>query len=60
MVTKTQIIKTLDKLPDELSIDQVIDELVYIEKVQQGLSDSENDRINSKEEAKEKLSKWLK
>jgi hypothetical protein len=60
MITKAQIIKTLDKLPDELSIDQVIDELLYIEKVQQGLSDSENDRVNSKEEAKDKLSKWLK
>lgn len=60
MITKTQIINSLDKLPENLSIDQVIDHLIFIEKVQKGLDDSEQGRINTKEEAKQKLKRWLK
>jgi hypothetical protein len=60
MITKTQIINSLDKLPEKLSIDQVVDHLIFVEKVQKGLDDSVNGRINTKEEAKQKLKKWLK
>lgn len=58
MISKTQIINLLDKLPDNLTIDQVIDHLIFVEKVQKGLDDSTNGRINTKEEAKQKLTKW--
>jgi len=60
MITKTQLINTLDRLPENLTIDQVIDHLIFVEKVQKGLDDSANGRINTKEEAKEKLKRWLK
>lgn len=60
MITKTQIINTLDKLPENLTIDQVVDHLIFIEKVQKGMDDSVNGRINTKDEAKQKLKKWLK
>lgn len=57
MITKAQIINSLDKLPDNLTIDQLVDHLIIVEK---GLDDSLNGRVNTKEEAKEKLSMWLK
>ena len=60
MITKTQIINSLDKLPENLTIDQIVDHLIFIEKVQKGMDDSVNGRINTKEEAKKKLNKWLK
>ena len=60
MITKTQIINSLDKLPENLTIDQIVDHLIFIEKVQKGLDDSVNGRINTKVEAKQKLNKWLK
>ena len=60
MITKTQIINSLDKLPENLTIDQVVDHLIFLEKVQKGLNDSLNGRVNTKEEAKEKLKRWLK
>lgn len=60
MITKTQIINSLDKLPERLTIDQVVDHLIFVEKVEKGLDDSVNGKINTKEEAKEKLIKWLK
>ena len=60
MITKTQIINSLDKLPENLTIDQVIDQLIFIEKIQKGMDDSANGRINTKVEAKQKLKRWLK
>ena len=43
-----------------LTVDQVIDHLIFIEKVQKGLADSENDFTKTKDESKQLLSKWLK
>jgi hypothetical protein len=60
MITKTQLIHSLDKMPENMTIDQVIDQLIFLEKVQKGLDDSANGRINSKVQAKEKLNKWFK
>ncbi len=60
MITKTQIINSLEKLPENLNVDQVIDQLIFIEKIQKGIDDSVNGRTNTKEEAKRKLKRWLK
>lgn len=60
MITKTQLIYTIDKMPESITIDQVIDQLIFLEKVQKGLDDSTNGRIKTKDQAKEKLNKWFK
>lgn len=60
MFTKTYLINTFENLPENLTIDQVIDHIVFVEKVQKGLADSANGNVYTKEQAKEKLSKWLK
>lgn len=60
MISKNQIISSIDKLPDDVTIDQVIEHLLLIEKVQKGQEDSANGNINTKDEAREKLKKWLK
>ncbi len=59
MITKTQIINSLNQLPEKLTIDQLIEHLIFIEKVQNGLEDSNSGKVNSKEETKKKLIKWL-
>ena len=40
MITKTQIKNSLDNLPENVTVDQVIDQLIFIEKIQKGLDDS--------------------
>jgi hypothetical protein len=55
-----QLISSLDQLSENLTIDQVVDPIIIVEKVQKGLSDSLYGTINSKEEAKQKLGNWLK
>ena len=60
MITKAQLITTLEGLPENLSIDLIIDKMIFIEKVQRGLDDSKAGRIFTKDQAKRKLKKWLK
>jgi predicted transcriptional regulator len=60
MLNKTQIIDSLNNLPENVTIDQVIEHLVVVDKIQQGLNDSAEGKVYTKEEAKAKLKKWLK
>ena len=60
MLTKIQVIDTLKQMPESFSLDQLFDKLNFINKVEFGLSQSANGQVNTKEQAKEKLSKWLK
>jgi len=59
MLTKEQIIATIDNMPDNVTIDELIDKLIFINKVQTGLEQSEKGNVVTTEEAKQKLSKWL-
>jgi hypothetical protein len=56
MITKTQLIHTLDKMPENITIDQVIDQLIFLEKVQKGLDDSAEGRIQTKDATRHELS----
>lgn len=60
MLTKEKIKKSIDTLPDNLTIDQVIDRMIMLDKIEQGLKDVEDGNVYTTEEAKDKLSKWLK
>jgi predicted transcriptional regulator len=60
MLTKEKIKKSIDTLPDDLTIDQVIDRIIMLDKIEQGLKDVEEGNVYSTEEAKTRLGKWLK
>ncbi len=59
MITKTQILSSLESLPENLTLDQVIDQLIFIEKVKKGQDNSEKGKVISKTEAKKRLNKWM-
>jgi hypothetical protein len=60
MLTKENVIKTVSNLPDNFSLDELIDRLIFIDKVQKGLEESLADKVVTKDVAKKRLSKWLK
>lgn len=55
MVTKSQIKNSLDSLPENVTIEEVIENLIFLDKVNKGLDDSANGRVNTLEEARQKL-----
>ncbi len=59
MITKTKVRKTLDELPEQFSVDELMDRLIFIEKVEKGLEDSKKGNTVSFEEARERMKKWF-
>ena len=60
MITKAQLINTIDSLPENLTVEQIIEHIIFVDKVQNGLKDSVDKNTYTKDETKLKLSKWLK
>lgn len=60
MLTKSQVIETLNNLPDTFSMDEIVDKLILISKVENGENQSKNNETFSSREAKEMVEKWSK
>jgi len=60
MLTKDNVIKTIAKFPDNFTLDELVDKLIFMDKVEKGLEQSFANKVYSQEEAKKRLSKWLK
>lgn len=56
---KTAVIESISKLPDEFSIDEIIERLIIIEKIDKGRQQIKEGKINTEDQAKTKLNKWL-
>jgi len=60
MLTKDKLIQSINKLPDTFTIDELIDQLIFIEKVEEGLEQSKEGKVFSNEDVKEIIEKWSK
>lgn len=60
MLTKDKVIKTLSNFPDSFTLDEIVDKLIFMDKVERGLDQSMNNKVYTHEEAKKRLEKWVK
>ncbi len=60
MLTKEKIKSTIDSLPDNFTIEDIIEELIVLDKIEQGLNDVKKGKVYTTREAKKRLEKWLK
>lgn len=60
MLTKKKIQQQLAEMPEEFSLDELIDRLILIDKIEEGLSDSIEGRTISNEEMKKEIDSWFK
>jgi len=60
MLSKTTVQKSIERLPQEFSIDELIEQLIFIEKVEEGLQQSRDGNVISHEDVKNVISKWSK
>lgn len=54
MLTKVNVQKSIDNLPDSFTIDQ----LIFIEKVEEGIEQSEKGKVISNEDVKKMIDRW--
>ena len=58
-MTKQDILRVLEDLPDDATVEEAIDRLVYLYKIERGIADAKAGRTFSQEEAKARMAKWL-
>ena len=60
MLDKKKVLQTIKDLPDSFSVDEVIDRIVLLQKVETGLEQGRKGETLTTSEAKTRLKKWLK
>jgi len=58
MITKEKLIQVINKMPEKISIEDVIEELVLLSKIEQGLNDVDSGRVYTDSIVAEKMEKW--
>ncbi|MDQ3141861.1 MAG: hypothetical protein M3Q56_06395 [Bacteroidota bacterium] len=59
MLTKEVVNKQIKELPEEFSLDELIERLIVVEKVNLGLKDVDEGRIVSEAELDKRMQKWF-
>jgi len=59
MTTKDKVIKGIKKMPDSASIDEILDQIMLIEKIEKGIDQSNTNQVVPDDELDKRLGKWL-
>lgn len=60
MITKTRLKEQIEHLPEEFNIDELIDRLLVIEKIERGIRQSDMGEKISEQELDKEIGKWCK
>lgn len=60
MLTKNRVKEQIELLPDEFSIDELVDRLILIEKIERAEKQSNANETLSEEQLEKEMEKWFK
>ncbi len=60
MGTKQQILKAIQELPEDAGVEDALDRLYLLYKVERGLQQADSGELLSQEEVRLRMAKWLK
>jgi len=60
MLTRKEVLETINSLPQKFEAEDAIEKIVLLEKIRVGLEQSKSGDVVSTDEAKRRLKKWLK
>lgn len=58
MLTKQNVQNTIANLPEQFTIDELLEKLIFVKKIEEGLEQSKNGGTISNEEIKAIISQW--
>ena len=59
MILKENVQAELDKMPDEFTLDELVERLIVLDKIEKGLSQSALGNVVSEEELDKTVDKWF-
>ncbi len=60
MLKRSKVIETVNSLPTSFSMEELIDRLIVLKKIEIGIEQAEKGQTVSTKEAKARLKKWMK
>jgi hypothetical protein len=60
MLTKSTVIKTITNFPKRFSVDELVDKMILLDKIEKGIQQADNNQVISDEELDKEIEKWLK
>ena len=60
MLNKASVLALLKKFPEQLVLDELIDQLILLQKIEKGKIQADQGEVVSDEEAKKRMGKWQK
>jgi len=60
MITKAKLKETIDKFPESFTIDELVEKLILIDKIDRANQQSEKGETISEEELDKEIEKWFK
>jgi Zn-dependent alcohol dehydrogenase len=60
MITKAKLKEQLEYFPEKFTINELIEKLVFMEKVEEGLEDSKNGNKITEDQLETKMKQWFK
>ena len=59
MLTKNKVLNTFTCFSEKFTIDELIDKLILLEKIEKGIEQSENREVISDDELNKEMDKWF-
>lgn len=59
MITKEKLQEYIDRLPNEISVDELIDKLIFIDKLEKRIEESIHSETISEEDLKSEMEQWF-
>ncbi|MCB0519659.1 MAG: hypothetical protein H6577_08395 [Lewinellaceae bacterium] len=60
MITKELVYNSLEELPDEFELDELIERLIFMQKIKTGLEQISQGKVKPHQEVKEMVETWRK
>jgi len=60
MLTKSTVRQSIENLPDSFTIDELIEQLIFVGKVEEAIKQSDEGKTISNDEVKSMIEKWSK
>ncbi len=60
MISKTELIKQIQKFPEEISIEELIDRLIFLDRLEKRIAESKEDETISEDDLKKEMQEWFK
>jgi len=60
MISKEKLLKSLEEMPEQINVDDLLDRVLLMQNIEEGLLQSEQGQITSHESLKTEMAQWFK